>query len=263
MPSNKKSPGPGGSAVLETLDRSQLPRHLAVIMDGNGRWAKSRGWARVRGHEEGSESVRVIVRSCRELGIAYLTVYAFSSENWARPKAEVAALMKLLTRFLKKERQEMIDRSIRLNAIGDLERLPQGVRRVLGETMDATAKGRELTLTLALSYGGRQEIVRAARRLCKQAKAGELDPASVSEDDLAAGLYTSDIPDPDLLIRTSGEQRLSNFLLWQSTYSELYFSEVLWPDFREAQLAEALKAYAFRERRFGLTGEQIEGEQDE
>jgi undecaprenyl diphosphate synthase len=237
----------------------RLPRHLAVIMDGNGRWAKAKGWRRVRGHEEGAESVRVVVRACRRLGIGWLTLYAFSQENWARPRAEVEGLMRLLERFLKKERPELLEQGIRLNAIGEVERLPASTRRLLEESMAATAGGREMVLTLALSYGGRQELARAARTLCEEVADGRLEPRAVDEQALAARLYTADMPDPDLLIRTSGEQRISNFLLWQLAYAELYFSPVLWPDFREKELEEALAAYAARERRFGKTGEQLGG----
>jgi undecaprenyl diphosphate synthase len=235
-----------------------LPRHLAIIMDGNGRWAKKRGWNRVRGHEEGAESVRVAVRTCRRLGVGWLTLYAFSEENWARPKAEVSALMKLLNRFLKKERQEMLDRGIRLSAIGEVSKLPKATRELLQKTMADTAHGQDMVLSLALSYGGRQEIVRAARVLAEDVKAGRLDPGAIDEDLLAGRLFTAEMPDPDLLIRTSGEQRISNFLPWQTAYTEFYFSEALWPDFREPELMEALNSYSTRQRRFGRTGEQVE-----
>ncbi|MCF8032186.1 MAG: isoprenyl transferase [Desulfarculaceae bacterium] len=242
---------------LASLDRSALPRHVAVIMDGNGRWAKSKGWRRVRGHEEGAESVRVIVRSCRKLGIDALTLYAFSEENWARPKAEVEALMRLLGRFLKKERQEMLDQGIRLNAIGSIERLPKSTRKLLDQTMADTSQGKDMVLTLALSYGGRQELTQAARRLAADAAAGKLDPESIGEDALAARLYTAGLPEVDLMIRTSGELRVSNFLLWQIAYAEFYFTDTFFPDFREAELARAFQAYADRERRFGQTGDQL------
>ncbi len=235
-----------------------LPRHLAIIMDGNGRWAKKQGWNRVRGHEEGAESVRLAVRTCRRLGIGWLTLYAFSEENWARPQTEVTALMKLLNRFLKKERQEMLDRDIRLNAIGETGKLPKSTRELLRKTMDDTAGGQGMVLSLALSYGGRQEIVRAVQTLAEEARAGRLDPADIDEDVLASRLFTADMPDPDLLIRTSGEQRVSNFLPWQMAYTEFYFTETLWPDFREAELMEALNSYVKRQRRFGRTGEQLE-----
>lgn len=237
-----------------------LPRHLAIIMDGNGRWAKKRGWNRVRGHEEGAESVRVAVRTCRRLGIGWLTLYAFSEENWARPQAEVTALMKLLNRFLKRERQEMLERGIRLNAIGEIGKLPKSTRELLQKTMEDTSGGRDMVLSLALSYGGRQEIVRAARLLAEEVLGGGLDPSAIDEDALANRLFTADMPDPDLLIRTSGEQRVSNFLPWQLAYTEFYFTEALWPDFREAQLMEALSAYSMRQRRFGRTGEQLEAQ---
>jgi undecaprenyl diphosphate synthase len=239
-----------------------LPRHLAIIMDGNGRWAKKQGWNRVRGHEEGAESVRVAVRTCRSLGIGWLTLYAFSEENWARPQAEVSALMKLLNRFLKKERQEMLDRGIRLNAIGEIEKLPKSTRELLHKTMADTAHGRDMVLSLALSYGGRQEIVRAARLLAEEVKAGLISPADIDDSALAGKLFTADMPDPDLLIRTSGEQRVSNFLSWQLAYTEFYFTETLWPDFREPELMQALNSFAQRQRRFGRTGEQLEARAD-
>jgi undecaprenyl diphosphate synthase len=235
-----------------------LPRHLAIIMDGNGRWAKKRGWNRVRGHEEGAESVRVAVRACRRLGIGWLTLYAFSEENWARPQVEVTALMKLLNRFLKKERQEMLDTGIRLNAIGEVEKLPKSTKELLQKTMADTAHGKDMVLSLALSYGGRQEIVRAARILAEDVQAGRVSPADIDEKTLAGKLFTAEMPDPDLLIRTSGEQRVSNFLPWQLAYTEFYFAETLWPDFREPELMEAFDSYARRQRRFGRTGEQLE-----
>lgn len=253
---------PPENTLLNRLDRSALPRHLAVIMDGNGRWAKSKGWRRVRGHEEGAESVRVVVRTCRKLGIQALTLYAFSEENWARPKAEVEALMRLLGRFLKSERQEMMERGIRLMASGSIERLPKGTRQLLGQIMADTAGGEHMVLNLALSYGGRQELVRAARRLAARAAAGELPPEQIDEAALEGELYTAGLPQVDLLIRTSGELRVSNFLLWQIAYAEFYFTDTYWPDFREEELAKALLAYANRERRFGQTGEQVKGEID-
>ena len=249
-----KSKGAGASAPPP----QNLPRHLAIIMDGNGRWAKKRGWNRVRGHEEGAESVRVAVRTSRRLGIGWLTLYAFSEENWARPQVEVTALMKLLNRFLKNERQEMLDNGIRLNAIGEIEKLPKATRELLQKTMADTAHGRDMVLSLALSYGGRQEIVRAARLLAEDVQAGSMSPADIDEASLAGRLFTAEMPDPDLLIRTSGEQRVSNFLPWQLAYTEFYFTETLWPDFREPELMEALNSYAGRQRRFGRTGEQLE-----
>ncbi len=252
-------PSSPSSTFAAGLDPARLPRHVAIIMDGNGRWAKRKGWRRVRGHEEGAESVRVAVRTCRRLGIAALTLYAFSEENWARPQAEINALMRLLARFLDSERQEMIDKGIRLFALGELHKLPPETRDKLEETMRATAGGREMSLNLALSYGGRQEIVRAARRLCREVAAGKLDCEAIDEKTFAGRLYTAHLPDPDLLIRTSGEQRISNFLPWQLAYTEFYFTETLWPDFREAEMIEALREYTRRQRRFGRTSEQLEG----
>ncbi len=236
----------------------RLPTHVAIIMDGNGRWAKARGLSRVRGHEQGAESVRAVVEACRRRGIRYLTLYAFSNENWARPRSEVKALMSLLGRFLKKERADLVEKDIRLNAIGDISRLPEGTRGLLEQVMEQTAGCRAMVLTLALSYGGRQEILQAVRRLCRRAAAGELAPEAVDQDTFSGQLYTADMPDPDLLIRTSGELRLSNFLLWQSAYTEFYFTDLYWPDFREEALDAALADYARRQRRFGLTGEQAE-----
>ncbi len=254
------TPSLSSDAEATASTPQNIPRHLAIIMDGNGRWAKKRGWNRVRGHEEGAESVRVAVRTSRRLGVGWLTLYAFSEENWARPQAEVTALMKLLNRFLKKERQEMLERGIRLNAIGEIEKLPKATRELLHKTMADTAGGRDMVLSLALSYGGRQEIIRAARLLAEEARTGLLDPAAIDENTLASRLFTADMPDPDLLIRTSGEQRISNFLPWQLAYTEFYFTEILWPDFREAQLIEALNSYSQRQRRFGRTGDQLEAE---
>ena len=246
------------SDIEPNLDPAKLPRHLAVIMDGNGRWAKKKGWLRVRGHEEGAESVRVIVRTCRKLGIGALTLYAFSEENWARPKAEVAALMGLLKRFLKSEKDEMVQNGIRLYTIGDTSKLPQDVQDTLAETKEATKNGKGMSLNLALSYGGRQEIIRAVRLLAEQVLRGDLSPEDITEQAVASRLYTAHLPDPDLLIRTSGEQRISNFLPWQTAYSEFYFTPVYWPEFREPELYEALEAFAGRQRRFGKTGEQVE-----
>jgi undecaprenyl diphosphate synthase len=244
--------------ALAALDRARLPRHLAIIMDGNGRWALSRGQRRVAGHREGAESVRVIVRCCRALGIEALTLYAFSEENWGRPQGEVKALMALLGRFLKSQRKQMLANGIRLNAIGEIDRLPEPTKSQLRQTMADTAQGRDMVLTLALSYGGRQEIARAARLLAAEAVAGTIDPAGIDEDALAARLYTQGLPDPDLMVRTSGEIRVSNFLLWQLAYAEFHFTEAHWPAFREEELARALASYAARQRRFGKTGAQIE-----
>ena len=245
------------AANLPHLDPAALPRHVAIIMDGNGRWAQQRGLGRVRGHEEGASSVRVVVEESRRLGLAYLTLYAFSEENWGRPGAEVKALMRLLRRFLKKERDDLAAKDIRLNAIGQISRLPEDTRAELERTMAATAHCRGMVLTLALSYGGRQEILQAVQGLRARAARGEIDPAALDEAAFSASLYTADLPDPDLLIRTSGEQRVSNFLLWQIAYAEFIFSPLMWPDFREAQLRQALADFAARQRRFGKTGQQL------
>jgi undecaprenyl diphosphate synthase len=228
-----------------------LPRHVAIIMDGNGRWAAMRGQPRLEGHREGALSVRDVTRASRQLGLKALTLYAFSSQNWARPVDEVTALMELLRDYLLEERAEILDNGIRLTAIGDIERLPGFVRDPLDALMRDSAGNRDMTLCLALSYGGREAIVRAAR-VALERKLSTLDEAA-----FAALLPTRDLPPLDLLVRTSGEQRISNFLLWEAAYAELYFTSVLWPDFRRGNLFEALVAYAGRERRFGLTGEQI------
>jgi undecaprenyl diphosphate synthase len=226
-----------------------LPRHVAVIMDGNGRWAQARGLPRVAGHREGAEAVRAIVRTARRIGLPALTLYAFSMQNWARPAEEVAALMQLLAEFLVSERGEMRENAIRLNAVGELTRLPAPVRSQLEAVMAETRGNGGMILTLALSYGAREEIVAAARAACA---AGPIDEAS-----LEANLWTRGLPELDLLVRTSGERRISNFLLWQAAYAELYFTDLLFPDFRDEAFLEALADYQGRERRFGLTGAQL------
>ncbi len=225
-------------------------------MDGNGRWAKLRGLPRIEGHRMGIRSVRAVVECARELEIPYLTLYAFSTENWGRPPAEVGTLMALLKEFLVKELPELRRQGIRLRAIGEVSQLPAPVRKVLDATLNATAGAAAMTLTLALSYAGRNEIVRAARKLAAEAASGAVAPAAITEEDLAARLDTSGMPDPDLVIRTSGEIRISNFLLWQAAYAEFVFTDVLWPDFGKAELLGALDEYARRDRRFGLTGEE-------
>jgi undecaprenyl diphosphate synthase len=230
------------------------PRHVAIIMDGNGRWARRRGLPRLRGHEAGAESISAALRACRDLGIQYLTLYAFSVENWVRPRAEVAGLMALLRRFLRNREKELHENRTRLRAIGRLDDLPAPARKELQRVMDSTAHFTERQLVLALSYGGRAEIADAARRIAERVKAGELDPGAVDEAALAAHLYAPDIPDPDLMIRTSGEIRLSNFMLWQLSYAEFHFTPTLWPDFREADLAAAVAEYRARHRRFGDIG---------
>jgi undecaprenyl diphosphate synthase len=237
--------------------KEKLPNHLAVIMDGNGRWAEQRSLDRVEGHRQGAESVRRIVRVSREIGISFLTLFAFSSENWSRPRLEVDALMILLKNYLETELQEMLDNDIRLMAIGDLIRLPKEVQTVLQETMKKTAQNKGMTLTLALSYGGRDDILQAVRRIMSHCGDGNLKPEEITEDLFSKYLWSHNLPDPDLLIRTSGEMRISNFFLWQLAYTEVYFTPTLWPDFTKEELIQALLSYQNRERRFGMTSEQI------
>jgi undecaprenyl diphosphate synthase len=234
------------------LDTGRLPRHVAIIMDGNGRWAETRGLPRVAGHREGSHSVRAITRLARRLGIKALTLYAFSPQNWRRPVDEVAALMDILREFLISERSEIMDNGIRLNALGELDRLPNFVRNPLDALMAESSHHTEMVLSLALSYGGREEILRACRALLKQ----KADPEALEAKDFERELFTCGLPELDLIIRTSGEIRISNFLLWQAAYAELFFTDTYWPDFREQAFLEALLAYQSRERRFGLTGAQ-------
>ena len=233
------------------LDADQLPAHVAIIMDGNGRWAKKRLYNRIKGHEKGSETVRTVVRTCRELGIRYLTLYAFSTENWQRPKSEVEALMKLLTRFLKSEKNELMENNIRLRTIGQRDRLPPSVQEALLETMAATRDNSGMDLILALSYGARAEIVGMVQALAEKARDGQIEPENITSDLVADHLYTREIADPDLLIRTSGEMRISNFLLWQIAYSEIFVTPTLWPDFGKEELLMILKDYQRRDRRFG------------
>ncbi len=235
-----------------------IPRHVAVIMDGNGRWAGSRGMPRLSGHSAGAESVRAVVRAARKRGIEVLTLYSFSTENWGRPEDEVEGLMELLAQYLREELDELLENNLRLRAIGELDRLPAEVRALLGAVMAATEANEGLTLILALSYGSRAEIRTAVQELARAVQDGLLTLDDISDEAISAALYTSGLPDPDLLIRTSGEMRLSNFLLWQLAYAELYVTDVAWPDFREAELDQALAAYAQRQRRFGKTGQQIE-----
>jgi undecaprenyl diphosphate synthase len=233
------------------LDSTKLPAHVAIIMDGNGRWAKKRLLNRINGHEKGSDTVRTVVRTCRQIGISYLTLYAFSTENWQRPKTEVEALMALLKNFLHSEQKEMVENDIRLRVIGQVDRLPEKVREALHQTMSATKDNTAMTLILALSYGGRAEIIRMVQEVAKLIKQGEIDPNAVTAELIADHLYTRNIPDPDLLIRTSGEMRISNFLLWQIAYTEIFVTPTLWPDFSRDELLEILKDYQSRERRFG------------
>jgi undecaprenyl diphosphate synthase len=242
------------TAAVPHLSRealASLPAHIAVIMDGNGRWAKQRHLPRVEGHRNGVESVRTVVRAAGEVGIKYLTLYAFSVENWNRPKDEVDTLMKYLARYLKGEIGELNRSNVRLEAIGQIYRLPEFVQEQLEKTKAALAKNNGLTLILALSYGGRTEIIDAVRRIATEAKEGRIEPAEINEKVFSSHLYTRHCPDPDLLIRTSGEMRVSNFLLWQISYAELVVTPTLWPDFRKAQFFEAIEEYARRHRRFG------------
>lgn len=242
----------------ETLRQSgDLPRHIAVIMDGNGRWARERGLPRVAGHREGVASVREIVRTCGQLGIEYLTLYAFSTENWKRPTNEVSILMNLLLHYLKSEVDELNRNNVHLKAIGNLNALPKPVQRQLHQSIDQLSGNSGLTLTLALSYSGRWDILRAVQTLALDVRGGKLSPEDISEDVLRTYLTTADVPDPDIMIRTSGEMRLSNFLLWEMAYSEIHVAPVYWPDFRREHLYGALVDYLTRERRFGQTSEQL------
>jgi undecaprenyl diphosphate synthase len=234
-----------------------LPRHVAVIMDGNGRWAERRGLDRIEGHRAGIESVRAIVRAAHELGIGQLTLYAFSTENWSRPKGEVDALMALLEHYLEAELEELHRNGIQLRAIGRLERLPAAVRAKLEQATCRTRENTEMVVLFALSYGGRTEIVDAARRIAREAEQGKLDPEQIDEKVFSAYLYAPDMPEPDLVIRTGGESRLSNFLLWQAAYAEIHFTDVMWPDFRKNDLVDAVLWYQNRERRYGLISAQV------
>ena len=244
-------------SLKSNIHPETLPKHIAIIMDGNGRWAKEKGRLRVFGHENGTRSVRTTVECCAELGIKHLTLYAFSTENWNRPKLEVKTLMQLLISSLKKEMNTMQKNSIRLNAIGNLEHLPTRVREELMHVIDETKNNTLMTLTLALSYGSRDELVNATRQICEKVKNNKISVENIDEPLINQHLYTQNLPDVDLLIRTSGEKRISNFLLWQIAYAELYFTDVYWPDFTNENLFEAIINYQKRERRFGKTSEQL------
>lgn len=245
----------------QLLTGGNLPKHVAVIMDGNGRWAQERGLPRVAGHQAGIASLRDTTRAARELGINYLTVYAFSTENWNRPRKEVSMLMRLLLKMLREELNEMRDNGVRLNTIGQTNALPKEVQRELFDAMDKTAQNDHMTLTLALSYSGRWDIVRAMQTLALDVRRGKISPEDISDSLVRSYLTTRDLPDPDLMIRTSGEMRLSNFLLWELAYSEIHVTQIYWPDFRREHLYEAIRTYQTRERRFGMTGSQLK--QDE
>jgi len=248
--------------LMAKINSMNLPRHIAIIMDGNARWAKRHAMGRIRGHKKGAQAVRTVVSACRELGVQYLTLYAFSTENWGRPDSEIKALMALLVEYLEKETPDLQKRGIRLTTIGDIERLYPEVKKKLKQVIKQTENNREMVLNLALSYGSRDEILFALKKMMEDNIKGTLDISSLNTDTIANYLFTRDIPDPDLLIRTSGEYRISNFLLWQLAYTELYFTDVLWPDFKKKDLLSAIEAYQQRERRFGLTGEQMEKNQN-
>ena len=248
--------------MTEEIDKEKLPRHIAIIMDGNGRWAKKKSLNRIRGHIKGVNAVRQVVTACRELGIKVLTLYAFSIENWRRPSEEVNALMGLLKEYLQKECKEMVQNNIRLNAIGRIEDLPSDVQLTLRDTMRKTEGCDGMILNLALSYGGRSEIIHAVQGILSDLQKGKVKPEEITIHRFPEYLWTYGIPDPDLLIRTSGEYRISNFLLWQIAYTELYVTETLWPDFDRKELLKAIADYQARERRFGLTSEQLNGREE-
>lgn len=234
-----------------------IPRHIAVIMDGNGRWAKAKGRLRIFGHQAGVESVRDITEACAQLGVEYLTLYTFSTENWGRPNDEVTALMQILVQSLRKETRRLNDNDVRLHAIGQIERFPEVCQKELREAIALTKDNTRLQLNLALSYSGRWDITQAVRKIAERARSGDLDPADIDDAMISSELVTAGIPDPDLIIRTSGELRISNFLLWQLAYSELYITDAFWPDFRRDELYKAIQSYQKRERRFGKVSEQI------
>ncbi len=245
--------------LQERLQKNgRIPKHIAVIMDGNGRWAKKRALPRVAGHHEGVNSVRDIVEACGQLGVTYLTLYTFSTENWNRPKDEVSILMRLLVSSLRDERDRLHNNNVRVKTIGDFASLPQNVQDEFLDAIELTKNNTGLTLVLALSYSGRWDITNGMKRIAEEVKAGKLHPDSITDEIISQNLATKNIPDPDLLIRTSGELRLSNFLLWQLAYSEMYVTDILWPDFRHNELYEAIESYQSRERRFGKVSEQLE-----
>ncbi len=242
----------------EKININELPEHIAIIMDGNGRWAKANGKPRVFGHMNGVKAVRQVTEAATELGIKYLTLYTFSTENWNRPEDEVSALMKLLVQTIEQETQTLLKNNVRLKAIGDLNRLPMPVRDKLMECIERTSANTRTTLNLAISYSSRWEIVEMARQLAKDAKDGNIDPETIDESTISNYLTTKGMPDPEILIRTGGEYRISNFLLWQIAYTELYYTPVMWPDFNKENLYEIIADFQTRERRFGMTGEQVE-----
>ena len=241
----------------EKIDSTRLPQHIAIIMDGNGRWAKAQGKHRIFGHKNGVKAVREVTEGCAEIGVKHLTLYAFSTENWNRPKMEVSALMELLFMTIGKEIKTLQKNNIRLNAIGHLHNLPESNRKALTEVMEATKNNTRMTLTLALSYGSREELSEAAKKIAIDYNAGKISLEEINQETISEHLYTHNIPDPELMIRTSGEHRISNFLLWQLAYTELYFTEKFWPEFAKNDLYKAIYDYQQRERRFGMTSEQI------
>jgi undecaprenyl diphosphate synthase len=243
--------------LIDRINKDNLPKHLAIIMDGNGRWAKQKGYLRALGHESGTKSVREVVETCAKLGIENLTLYAFSTENWNRPKLEVKLLMNILINSLQDELKTLNDNNIRLNSIGNLSLLPKSAQKKLQEVIETTKNNSRMVLTLALSYGSREELINVVKNISNKVKNNIISIDSIDESIINQHLYTQDLPEVDLLIRTSGEHRISNFLLWQIAYAELYFTEILWPDFKEDDLYEAIISYQKRERRFGKTSEQI------
>jgi undecaprenyl diphosphate synthase len=251
LPQKKRKSLKSDLPESQGLDPDKLPAHVGIIMDGNGRWARKRWMNRVKGHEKGAQAVRALVASSRELQIPFLTLYAFSTENWARPRSEVSALMHLLKKFLVSERDQMIEKGICLKVLGQLEKLPDDVQQQAVETMAATSRNTRMTLSLALSYGSRREITDAVQAVAKKVQAGSLDVSDISEQLVSDHLYTAGMPDPDLIIRTSGEFRLSNFLLWQCAYAEIFVTPTLWPDFTKAEFIDILTQYQKRDRRFG------------
>jgi undecaprenyl diphosphate synthase len=243
--------------LKDEINKDNIPNHLAIIMDGNGRWAKQKGFLRALGHQSGSKSVKKIIEECSNLGIKHLTLYTFSTENWNRPKLEVDTLMKVLINSLKKELPTLLKNNLKMNAIGNLEKLPKNAQKQLQDVIDETKNNTKMTITLALSYGSREEIVNVVKLISDKVKNNIISIDSIDDSIINEHLYTHNLPDVDLLIRTSGEHRISNFLLWQIAYAELYFTDILWPDFKEKDLHEAIISYQKRERRFGKTSEQI------
>ncbi len=259
----KTASDPTDKALREELTRQcSIPRHIAIIMDGNGRWARENGKSRIEGHITGVDSVRDIVEICAELDVSYLTLFTFSTENWKRPEKEVSALMQLLIKVLRKEARKLHENNIRLNVIGNTSRLPEKVRDILSDTIGLTKVNTGLTVTIALSYSGKWDIVEACRSIAQDVAAGRISPADIDETMFDKRLSTSGLPDPELLVRTGGESRISNFLLWQSAYSEIFFTKTYWPEFRRSHLYEAIRDFSTRERRFGLTSEQLREHKD-